>query len=67
MQAHLAALFAEEESQQEQQTAETEVGAASREVTSPEVVTCTVPIPLPVVLSQAEQEELASEPPISAH
>jgi len=61
MQAHLAALFSDEESQQEQQTAATEVGAAPREVTSPEVVTCIVPISLPVVLSEAEQEELASE------
>ena len=61
MQAHLAALFAEEDSQQEPQTAATEVGVAPREVTSPEVVTCTVPISLPVVLSEAEQEELASE------
>ena len=61
MQAHLAALFAEEDSQQEPQTAETEVDAAPREVTSPEVVTCTVPISLPIVLSEAEQEELASE------
>src|SRR5256886_2144960 len=34
MQAHLAALFAEEDSQQEPQTAATEVVAASREVTS---------------------------------
>jgi transposase len=61
MQAHLATLFAEEDSQQEQQTAEIEVGAAPREVTSPEVVTCTVPISLPIVLSEAEQEELAQE------
>ena len=61
IQAHLAALFAEEESQQEPQTAATEVDAASREVTSPTVVTFTVPVPLPVVLSEVEQEELASE------
>jgi transposase len=61
IQTHLAALFSEEESQQEPQTAEAEVGAASSEVTSPEAVTCTVPLPLPVVLSEAEQEELASE------
>ncbi len=61
MQAHLAALFAEEESQQEPQTAATEVGAAPRAVTSPEVVTCTVPIPLPIVFSEAEQEKLAAD------
>ena len=47
MQAHLAALFAEEDSQQEPQTAAAEVGAAPPEATSTEVVTCTVPIPLP--------------------
>jgi Transposase DDE domain len=61
MQAHLAALFTEEDSQQEPQTAATEVGVAPREVTSPEVVTFTLPISLPVVLAEAEQEELASE------
>ncbi len=61
IQTHLAALFAEEESQQEPQTAATEVGAAVREVTSPEVVTRTVPLPLAVVLPQAQQEELESE------
>ena len=58
---HLAALFSKEDSQQEQQTADTEGVAAPREVTSPEAVTCTVPIPLLVVLSEAEQEKLASE------
>src|SRR5215467_1332820 len=61
MQAHLAALFAEEDSQQEPQTAATEVVAALRAVISPEVVTCTVPFPLPIPLSQAEQEELAQD------
>src|SRR6266571_9484184 len=61
MQSHLAALFAEEESQQEPQTTATEVGAAPPEVTSPEVVSSTVPLPLPVVLPEAKQEELASE------
>jgi len=61
MQAHLAALFAEEESQPEPQTVETELGTAPREVTSPEVVNCTVPISPPVVPSEAEQEELARE------
>jgi Transposase DDE domain len=61
IQAHLAALFAEEDSHQQPQTAATEVGAVEREVGSPEVVSCTVPIPLPVVLSETEQEELARE------
>ncbi len=61
IQAHLAALFAEEDSHQEQQTVETEVGAVPPEVTSSEVVSCTMPFPLPVNLSQAEHEELASE------
>jgi transposase len=61
MQAHLAALFAEEDSQQEPQSAAPEIGAVSPEAPSPEGVTCTVPLGLPVVLSQAEHEELASE------
>jgi transposase len=60
IQVHLTALFTEEESQQESQTAVTEVGAALQEVPS-EVVSATVPHPLPVVLSQVEQEELAGE------
>jgi transposase len=60
IQAHLAALFAEEEGQQEPHRAATSFAAAVQEVTS-EVGSCTVPHPLPVVLSQAEQEELASE------
>jgi hypothetical protein len=53
IQTHLAALFSEEESQQAQPQAATEVVAASPEATAPEVVTCTVPLALPVVLSQA--------------
>jgi transposase len=61
IQTHLAALFSDEESQQEPQKATTEVDVASLEVTSPEVVTSTVPIPLPVILSAAEQEELVTE------
>jgi len=61
IQAHLAALFAEEESQQDQQPAETEVDGTPRAVTLPEVVTSTVPLSLPVVLSEAEQEELATQ------
>ena len=61
MQAHLAALFSEEESQPEPQTTATEVGATPPEATSAVVMTCTVPSPLPVVLSEAEQEELAAQ------
>jgi Transposase domain (DUF772) len=61
MQAHLAALFSEEESLQEPQTAATEVGATPPEGTSAEVVTCTAPLQLPVVLSEAEQEEVAAQ------
>ena len=61
IQAHLAALFAEEESQQEQEQAATEVVAVSPEATAPDGVACTVPLALPVVLSQAEHEELAAE------
>jgi transposase len=61
IQAHLAALFTEEECQQEPQTEETEVVASPPEVTSSELITSTVPLALPVVLPQAEQEELASE------
>jgi hypothetical protein len=61
VQAHLSALFAEEESQQEPQPEETEVVASPPEGTSSEVRTSTVPLALPVVLPQAEQEELASE------
>src|SRR2546427_1591024 len=61
IQTHLAALFSDEDSQPEPQTAATEIATVLPEATSPEVVTCTVPIPLPVVFSEGEQEELASE------
>ncbi len=61
IQAHLAALFAEEESQQEQQKGATEVVAASPEATSTAVIACPVPPPLPVTLSEPEQEELSQE------
>ncbi len=61
MQAHLAALFAEEESQQEPEPPAAEVGTTSQAGTSSEVVTSSVPISLHVVLSEAQQEELASE------
>ena len=61
IQTHLAALFSEEESQQEQQTAETVVDAASPEGTLTEGMVCSMSTPLPIPLSEAEQEELASE------
>ncbi len=61
MQAHLAALFSDEDSKPEPQRAATEAVATPSEATSAEVVTCTVPLPLPVVLSEAQQEELAQE------
>jgi Transposase DDE domain len=53
IQTHLAALFAAEESQQEQEKEATEVVTALPEATSPEVVTCPLPTPLPVVLPDA--------------
>jgi hypothetical protein len=43
------------------QTAATEVVATPSEVTSTETVTCPVPPPLSIVLSEAEREELAQE------
>jgi transposase len=60
MQAHLAALFAEEEGQQESHRAATSFAAAVQEVTS-EVGSCTVPHPLPTTLSEAEHEEVAQD------
>jgi transposase len=61
IQTHLAALFSDEDTQPEPQKAETEIVAALPEATSPDVVTCTLPTPLPVVLPEAEQEELSGE------
>jgi hypothetical protein len=61
MQAHLAALFSDEESQQEPQTAATEVVAASPEGFLTEGWMCAMPPPLPLPLSIAEQEELAQD------
>jgi hypothetical protein len=59
---HLAALFAEEESQQEHLTAAPgEATAPVPEATSTETVTCIELISLPMTLSEAEHEELASE------
>jgi hypothetical protein len=61
IQTHLAALFFEEESQQEPQTAATEVGAASIDATLTEGMMCAMPPPLAIPLSKAEQEELAQD------
>ena len=61
IQVHLAALFTEEDSQQKPQPAETEVCAEVQEVTSSEVITHAMPLPLHVELSEAKQEELTSE------
>src|SRR5712691_7399594 len=60
IQTHLAALFLDEDGQPEQQEVVGEVADAPiPQATSAEVVTCPVPTPLPVVLS--EPEELAAE------
>jgi len=61
IQTHLAVLFSDEESQQEQQKAATEVVAASRDATFTEGMLCAMPTPLPIPLSQAEHEELAQD------
>jgi Transposase domain (DUF772) len=61
MQAHLAALFSDEDSKPEPQKAATEVVATPSEATSTETVTCPVPSALSIVLSEAEREELAQE------
>ena len=61
IQTHLAALFSDEDTQPEQQPATTETVAASPEATAPEVIACPAPLPLPVALSEPEQEELAQE------
>ncbi|MFL5654538.1 MAG: IS1182 family transposase [Ktedonobacteraceae bacterium] len=62
IQAHLATLFSEEESQQEHPTAAPEEASApAPEATSIEAMTCTEPLALPITLSEAEQGQLASE------
>jgi transposase len=61
MQAHLAALFTEEDSQQEPQAAVTEVSAAPPEGIVTEGMMCAMPTPLPIPLSKAEGEELAQD------
>jgi Transposase DDE domain len=61
IQAHLAALFAHEDVGQEQQTTSAdETDAPQIEATAP-VAIGSAPLPLPVVLPEVEQEELASE------
>ncbi len=50
IQTHLSALFSEEESQQEQQTASAEVVAASIDATFPAGMMCAMPAPLPIPL-----------------
>jgi transposase len=61
IQSHLAALFADEESQQEPQTAAAEVVAATPEGTLTEGMMCAMPTPLPIPLSQTEHEEFAQD------
>jgi transposase len=61
IQAHLAALFAEEASQQELQTGAPEAIAASPEATATAVNACPVPLPLPVALAEPVREELIQE------
>jgi transposase len=61
MQAHLAALFTEEDAQREQQEPSGDgADTPQNEAVSPTAID-PAPLPLPVDLSQAEQEELASE------
>src|SRR5947207_14937291 len=61
IQAHLAALFSDEDTKPEPHKAETEIVAALPEATSPQVVTYPLPTRLPVVLPEPEQEELAQD------
>ena len=61
IQSHLAALFAEEESQPEPQPAVAEVIATSPESTVTKEMMGVMPTPLPLSLSQAGQEELAQD------
>src|SRR3989440_6365723 len=61
IQAHLAALFTEEDASHEQREAEaTRADTPQTEAPAPVAIGST-PLSLPVVLSEAEQEELASE------
>jgi hypothetical protein len=61
IQTHLTALFSDEESQQEPQTAATKVVAASIDATLTADMLCPMPPSLPIPLSKAEQEDLAQD------
>src|SRR2546421_2401380 len=61
IQAHLAALFTEEDAGHEQREAEAARADTPQAEAPAPVAIGSTPLPLPVVLSAAEQEELASE------
>src|SRR5947207_1059765 len=61
IQAHLAALFTEEDTGHEQREAEAARADTPQTEAPAPVAIGSTPLPLPVVLSEAEQEELASE------
>src|SRR6266700_478799 len=61
MQAHLAALFSPEDAQPEQQAASEERGDTPQADATAPVASGSTPLSLPVVLSEAEREELATE------
>src|SRR5436305_200854 len=61
MQAHLAALFTEEDAGHEQREAEAAAADTPRREPPAPVANGDAPVPLPVVLPQEEQEELAHE------
>src|SRR2546426_1061406 len=61
MQAHLATLFSEEDAQHEQEASGDSADTLRVEATSTEAIACPVPTPLPVTLSEPDQEELAQE------
>lgn len=61
IQTHLAALFALEDAQHEQQEASGDGANKPQTDTTPPVAIGPAPLPLPIVLPEAEQEELATE------
>src|SRR5260221_9896541 len=61
MQAHLAALFALEDAQHEQQEASAAGSDTPQTDATAPIAIGSVPLPLPINLSEAEQEELATE------
>jgi IS5 family transposase len=61
MQAHLAALFAREDAQHEQQEASGDCADTPHTDATTPFSIGPAPLPLPIVLSEAEQEELATE------